>query len=243
LTTAANREPDRGPLVEPEQLPRQRRGVTPQMVGRYPDFDVLAENIVATWDDATRNVVFERLKAGDRKLEFFSREEEPTVRAFTDCLLAQHGEPRVPVVEMLDLKYAEGRLDGYQYEDLPDPRDMWHQVLAGLDYTARTRYGAEGFPALDRDAQYAVVEEFHQGVLQGGPWDGLNVKRAFKVAMHSAIGEFYSHPWVWNEIGFGGPAYPRGFARFGPLGPVEEFEERDTIGTDPVRDTEQRDRR
>ena len=27
--------------------------------------------------------------------------------------------------------------------------------------------------------------------------------------------QFYAHPWAWNEIGFGGPAYPRGYARFG----------------------------
>ena len=26
---------------------------------------------------------------------------------------------------------------------------------------------------------------------------------------------FYSHPWAWNEIGFGGPAYPRGYKNLG----------------------------
>ncbi|MGZ4619257.1 MAG: hypothetical protein ACXV3F_11180 [Frankiaceae bacterium] len=26
---------------------------------------------------------------------------------------------------------------------------------------------------------------------------------------------FYSHPWAWNEIGFGGPAYPRGYQNLG----------------------------
>ena len=31
--------PDRQP-PEPSWLPRQRRGTTPQMIGRYPDFDV-----------------------------------------------------------------------------------------------------------------------------------------------------------------------------------------------------------
>ncbi len=29
------------------------------------------------------------------------------------------------------------------------------------------------------------------------------------------LSAFYSHPWAWNEIGFGGPAYPRGYARIG----------------------------
>ena len=26
---------------------------------------------------------------------------------------------------------------------------------------------------------------------------------------------FYSHPWAWNEIGFPGPAYPRGYLNLG----------------------------
>jgi gluconate 2-dehydrogenase subunit 3-like protein len=213
------------------------------MVGRYPDFDVLDESITKTWDEPTRQVIFERLNAGDRRLEFFRQDEERTVRAFTDCLLAQHGEPRVPVVEMMDKKYSEGRLEGFQFDDLPDDRDLWHELIAGLDFTARTRYGSESFADLDRDAMYAVVADLQEGTLQGGPWERLNVKRAFTVAINGAISEFYAHPWAWNEIGFGGPAYPRGWARFGPLGPIEEFEEADKVGVDPVRDTERRDLR
>ncbi len=26
---------------------------------------------------------------------------------------------------------------------------------------------------------------------------------------------FYAHPYAWDEIGFGGPAYPRGYLRLG----------------------------
>ncbi len=26
-------------------------------------------------------------------------------------------------------------------------------------------------------------------------------------------GAYYSHPFAWNEIGFGGPASPRGYVR------------------------------
>ena len=220
-------------------LPRQRRGVTPQMVGRYPDFDVLAESIVETWDEATRKVIFERLRVDERKLQFFTPEEEPTVRAFADCLLAQHSEPRIPVVEMADARNTDGRLDGYQYDDLPDVRELWHQVLAGLDFTARSRYGVERFADAEREAQYAICDEFHRGTLKGGPWDGFNVRRAFTVLMHVLIGEFYSHPWAWNEIGFGGPAYPRGFVRLG-AGQREHWERPPEFELDPVKDVPQR---
>ncbi len=40
-------------------LPRQRRGTTPQMIGRYPDFDVF--DAQDTWDEATTKVVVARL--------------------------------------------------------------------------------------------------------------------------------------------------------------------------------------
>ena len=33
--------------------------------------------------------------------------------------------------------------------------------------------------------------------------------------MRYACTAFYSHPWAWNEIGFGGPAYPRGYKNIG----------------------------
>ena len=67
------------------------------------------------------------------------------MRAFCDVCVAQDGEPRVPVVEMVDEKLAAGRLDGYQYADMPDDRDTWRLVLAGLDEVARGPLWAAGF--------------------------------------------------------------------------------------------------
>ena len=31
--------------------------------------------------------------------------------------------------------------------------------------------------------------------------------------MQDAIDAYYAHPWAWDEIGFGGPAYPRAYTR------------------------------
>jgi hypothetical protein len=50
------------------------------------------------------------------------------------------------------------------------------------------------------------------------------------------LAAFYSHPWTWNEIGFGGPAYPRGFMRMGPTAILEPFETKGAIDIDPMRD-------
>jgi hypothetical protein len=233
-----NLRPGRRP-PSPRRLPRQRRGITPQMIGRYPDYDVLAPEVVETWDETTRAVVLERVRPSDQ-LRFFRPEEVRTVHAFCNVLMAQDDEPRVPLVQLLDLKYAEGRLDGFRYADMPPDPETWHLVLEGLDGTVRERYGREGFADLDSPAQHALCQQMKDGVLQGGAWDRLNVGRAWSVVMRGVLSEFYSHPWAWNEIGFGGPAYPRGFMRFGALSTLDPFERPDSVKGEPALEAAER---
>lgn len=221
--------PDGKPL-HPSWLPRQRRGTTPQMIGRYPDFDVLAT--ADTWDDATRRVVLARLDEPG-PLRFFDSGQVPTLRLFCDTVLAQDGEPKIPVAEIVDAKLADGRLDGYQYVDMPDDRDTWRLVLAGLDEAARDS-GAESFADANAKTCEAIVEQFAHAQLFGGSWEKMNVSRAWSVVMRMVLSAFYSHPWAWNEIGFGGPAYPRGFMRLGGVGVREPFESPGATDEDPV---------
>jgi hypothetical protein len=204
------------------------------MVGRYPDYDVMES--AGAWDEATRRVVSARLEV-DGPLRFFSAEEEPTLRAFCDTCLAQDEEPRIPVVEMVDRKLHEGKLDGYQYAGMPDDRQTWRIVLRGIEETARRRYGAP-FADLDTESRQAIVDQLSRGWLNGDSWEQLDVKRAWSVCMRGMLSEFYSHPWAWNEIGFGGPAYPQGFMRLGPVGVREPHERPGATDEDPVRVTE-----
>jgi hypothetical protein len=232
-----NRRPDGQPL-DPSWLPRQRRGITPQMIGRYPDYDVFSAE--AGWDETTKTVIKDRLSQHG-PLRFFTPEEEPALRALCDITTDQDAEPRVPVAEMVDAKYANGKLDGYRYADMPEDPETWHLVLRGLDERAR-ELGEEGFAALEPIQQAGVIESFSQGDLQGGAWEKLNVKRAWSVVMRGILSEFYSHPWAWNEIGFGGPAYPRGFMRLGQgVEVLEPFEKPGATDRDPVRDVQESD--
>lgn len=230
-----NLRPDKKPL-HPSWLPRQRRGTTPQMIGRYPDYDVLSA--VGTWDEATKKVVLARLDEPG-PLRFFDSAQEPTLRAFCDTALAQDADPRVPVAEAIDHKLADGRYDGYQHADMPDDREVWRLVLAGLDEAARDA-GAESFAAAGVGTREAVVQRFADGQLYGGSWEKLNVSRAWSLVMRYALGGFYSHPWAWNEIGFGGPAYPRGFMRLGgAAAPREPFETPGATSENPATTVEE----
>jgi len=213
------------------RLPRQRRGISPQMVGRYPDYDVL--ELADTWDDATRRVVMERLESPVR-LGFFSVREEPALRAFCDTVTAQDAEPRIPVAEMIDRKLRAGRLDGYQHADLPDDGETWRRVLAGLEHAARRRGVADGFARCSERLRQDLIDSLERGTLKAPELEDLNVARAWRVCMRMALAAFYAHPWAWNEIGFGGPAYPRGFMRAATIGGREPGETPEAFHRDPV---------
>jgi hypothetical protein len=201
-----------GQGADPYQLPRQRRGRTPQMHGRYPDYDVLEQ--ADHWDAVTREMVLGRVQDVP-PIRFFTSGEAATLAALADRLTAQESEPRIPVINFIDEKYAKGDLDGFQFADMPDDRDAWRLVARGLDEQASERAGAASFAAADVDVQLAIVSDFSDGDLHGGAWEELSVPHAFSLVMRVVLSCFYSHPWAWNEIGFGGPAYPRGYSRFG----------------------------
>ncbi len=218
--------------ASPERLPRQRNGVTPQMHGRYPDFNVLDE--ADHWDEVTRRVVFERVETVP-PIRFLTHEEAVTLGAFCDVVTAQDREPKIPVLNFVDAKLFAGKLDGFQFDDMPDDRETWRQVAPGLDAAAR-QHGAPSFAAASQEVQTRVVEAFSKGELHGEVWDSLPCARAWGVVMRAVLTAFYSHPWAWNEIGFGGPAYPRGYARFG-VGQRESWEGEAAVERDPVTDT------
>ncbi len=218
------RRPD-GVPPPPEQLPRQRRGVTPQMHGRYPDYDVLAQ--AGHWDEVTRGVVLRRAEDVP-PIRFFDAPEQRTLRAFCDLVTAQDADPRIPVLEMVDAKFSAGQLDGFRHHDMPDDPQTWRLVAAGLDELA-----GGSFADLDPGHASRLVSRFAAGELAGGVWDRLPCRTAWEVVMRGVLSAFYSHPWAWNEIGYGGPAYPRGYMRLG-AGEREPHQRPEAAEEDPV---------
>jgi hypothetical protein len=59
-------------------------------------------------------------------------------------------------------------------------------------------------------------------------WQRIPVHRFWAMLMEDCVTAYYSHPWAWDEIGFGGPAYPRGYMRLenGLPEPWEKDEQR-----------------
>jgi Gluconate 2-dehydrogenase subunit 3 len=224
-----------GEPANPFDLPRQRRGTTPQMHGRYPDYDVMEQ--APHWDRVTRELIEERERTAPA-LRFFTPLEASTLEAFCDVVTAQDGEPRIPVLAMVDSKLHEGKLDGFRYDDMPDDAQTWRLVAPGLDEVAADR-GGGSFVEAGEDLQREICADFAAGELEGGVWDDLPCSRAWSVVMRAVLSEFYSHPWAWNEIGYGGPAYPRGYMRLGE-DQREPYERKEATSEDPVEEVRER---
>jgi hypothetical protein len=203
--------------------------VTGRATGRFPGLDVLSQG--GHWDMVTADVV--RARTGpppDR--QFFTDTEQACAAALLDQLTGQRDEPlRVPVLEMVDARLAVGETDGWRYADMPEDGQAWRDTLGYLDKDAHARCGTSFADAPERD-QKAVI----QAVQHGGEWHGLAAARVWSLWTRYACTALYSHPHAWSEMGFPGPAYPRGYKNAG-VGRLEPFEVADRRpGEDPVGD-------
>ena len=183
------------------------------MPERYPGYDVLAKRDTPSWNEATRQVIDARLAIVDSP-RFFNQQEWRTLRAICDGIVPQPGRrAAVPIAAMVDRKVAQDRRDGYRDARLPPLREAWRRGLAALEAAAQARAGAS-FHVLLATARDELLRDMQHGKLDGPEWDGMPSNVFFKErAAHDILAAYYSHPLAWNEIGFGGPASPRGYVR------------------------------
>ena len=160
--------------------------------------------------------------------------EQPAVRALAGQLLDQpHEDLGVPVMQMIDARLADGQTDGWRYAGMPEDGQAWRDTLAYLDLDAKELFGA-GFASCQPGEQSRVIQAVHD--LGSSPWHGLPADRVWSLWTRYACTALYSHPAAWDEIGFSGPAYPRGYKNLG-VGAREPFEVPDARpAEDPVRE-------
>lgn len=175
--------------------------------GRFPGFDALSET--KRWDPVTAGVVLGRL-GPPPPVRFFTPAQQAVATALLARLLGDAGE--APVLRMIDSRLAEQQTDGWRYEDMPEDGQAWRDSLAALDSDAGARYG-QGFAACTTEQQDSLIQAVQD--LDAKDWHGMPAGHVWSLWTRYACTAFYSHPVVWNEIGFPGPAYPRGYKNLG----------------------------
>jgi hypothetical protein len=188
-------------------------GRTPPRATRYPGYDVLDKRATPSWDEPTRAVIAARL-ATPHEPRFFNAVEWLAVMPLCACIVPQaNAQPIVPLAALLDAKLTGHGGDGYRDARLPPMRDAWRIGLAALDAESRMRHELP-FASLDRSAQTALLEQMQHGELSGPAWRDMPSQLFFaERVLHDVCALYYSHPHAWSEIGFGGPANPRGYVR------------------------------
>jgi len=206
-----------------------QRAVTPQHRGRYPGFDVLDQ--VHFWDDVTAGTVLARISPPE-DLGFFTVAERAVAGPLLDLLLDQDREPRIPVLALIDTRLAVGETDGWHYDDLPEDAQAWRDTLAALDDDAVVAFGA-GFAELTLARQAQLIQVVQDAAAARERWQDMPAVHVWSLWTRYACTAFYSHPWAWNEIGFPGPAYPRGYLHAG-IDARDRWEMADQDAADPV---------
>jgi hypothetical protein len=187
---------------------------------RYPGYDVLSKRNGPSWNEQTRRVIARRLSI-DRGPIFFSTEEFETVNAIAARIVPQPAtRPAIPVASLVDRKLHKGISDGYRVPGMPREGEAWRLGLRALDAEAEAAHGAR-FHMIAESAQQSLLQQMQRGELHRPEWGSMRPADFFKRRMaRDVVLAYYAHPTAWSEIGWGGPASPRGYVRL-------DFDERD----------------
>ncbi|MCB2055069.1 MAG: gluconate 2-dehydrogenase subunit 3 family protein [Geminicoccaceae bacterium] len=182
----------------------------------YPDYDVLAKWDTPSWNEQTREVMAHRLREVPGR-RFFDEEEWAVLVAVCERVVPQpeRAEP-VPIAPWIDAALFEGRGTGTHFATLPSGPEAWRRGLESIDREARARHGC-GFAALDATRRDDILEAVDAGDVDAAIWRDLPARTFFRhLLLEQIVALYYVHPDAQSEIGFGGPASPRGYVRLGP---------------------------
>ena len=202
------------PPVDPALCPRDAKTSEPlaarRQPGYYSGFSTLSQS--PFWDDATRTVVEKRVDHPPAR-QFFSEDAWNFWTAVFAHLIPQTDrtpERQIPIVAVLDQRLGQNQTVGYRYESMPQDRVVYEIGIEAIDREAEHRYGGK-FLLLPHLQQDLVLKAIHDGKPAAAPeiWKKMSVHRFWQMIMGDAVDAYYAHPWAWDEIGFGGPSYPR----------------------------------
>ncbi|MEO6913564.1 MAG: gluconate 2-dehydrogenase subunit 3 family protein [Candidatus Baltobacteraceae bacterium] len=182
--------------------------------GYYRGFNTLSQQ--KFWDATTRDVVLDRVNHIP-EIRFFTPRQARLLTCICDRILPQDDRDashKIPIMPQIDKRLYDDTHDGYRYEGMPPDREAYPLGLEAIDEIAKTFYARE-FVELGTHDQEELLRSLHDGKPQGARdvWKRMPVQRFWMLLVSDCADAYYAHPWSWDEIGFGGPAYPRAYMR------------------------------
>lgn len=176
----------------------------------YPGYNVMNEK--EEWDPHTRSIVTARL-VREREYSFLTNEEAETLRFLSIRLVDDLRSDIIQYVLChIDETLASPVGEGQRKPGTPPERDLIRQGIKDLNQWCLTHH-MKYFFHLEETEQIELIQALSKG--QAGLPKLWNIpqKELFNKLLNLAVESYCSHPAVWSEIGYGGPAYPRGYMR------------------------------
>jgi len=208
MRSKLRQKPDLAEAPKPTQVqPREQPGY-------YPGYSTLGQK--GYWDEATRTTVLKRTNEVP-PIRFFGPEEARFWNIVFEHLLPQSDrvpERKIPILNHVDHRLDINQLQGYRFENIPPDQDAYRLGMKAIDAEANARFERNFV-----ECSYAQREQVLKAIHDGEPsaaheiWQKMSVHRFWQLIMGDAADAYYVHPWAWDEIGYGGPAYPRAYMR------------------------------
>lgn len=199
--------------------------------GYYPGHSTLDQKDY--WDEATRETVLKRVTSVP-PIRFFGPEEATFWAVVFEHLMPQSDRihaRKIPILNYVDHRLDINQSQGYRFENMPPDREAYRFGMQAINDEAISRWQRE-FVKCSYAQREEVLKAIHDGepVATANIWKRMSVHRFWQLIMGDALEAYYAHPWAWDEIGYGGPAYPRAYMRLegGQPEPWEVDEQRYT---------------
>ncbi|WCR28666.1 gluconate 2-dehydrogenase subunit 3 family protein [Paenibacillus thiaminolyticus] len=187
----------------------------------YPSFDVMKER--HEWDDHTQSIVMSRAKPNN-VLHFLTPPEAGLIRRIGSLLVGDE-TPEVLdfVLVHIDRTLHQSPGESQRKAGVPEAPKLLRAGLHALEQADQALHSSS-FMDLDAADQKQYLQDMSQSAAKPiGIWNGIPQAELFRKLLNLTVEAYCSHPKVWSDIGYAGPAYPRGYVRtqMGQLDPWE----------------------
>ncbi|TVY11136.1 gluconate 2-dehydrogenase subunit 3 family protein [Paenibacillus cremeus] len=192
----------------------------------YPSFNVMNEQ--DEWDDHTQSIVTSRLEMKN-SFKFLTPAETELLRRVCS-LLVDDERPEVLdfIVDHIDQTLHQSPGESQRKVGVPQAPELVRSGLAAMEQGSHIQ-SASSFLKLEQGEQQQYLQQISDAKAEPRHiWGPIPQQDFFKKLMSLTVESYCSHPKIWSEIGYGGPAYPRGYVRteLGQLDPWEAQRER-----------------
>ena len=192
---------------------------------RYPSFNVLDER--EAWDTHTQAIVTSRISKS-QSCTVLDGEEYKLLQQVCSVLVDDGREEVIQYV----LAHVDQTLkdtatgEGERRTGVPERKML---ILEGIRHLDKFLLQVTGKKTSKCEAQLLteVLRQISDGRADYSKWSSDLQREWFLKMLNLTVEAYCSHPIVWSEMGYAGPAYPRGYVRgdIGRLDPWEAKEE------------------